>query len=105
VPYTRYTTIYTTIHDYVTRMVVSRYRIVTELATRHLVSYYDDAGSLVTVIAYPTSFVKAVNTVLVGVETRVVATSQPTATSHATQDARYPGSRTPPGATPIHLFV
>ncbi len=104
-PYTRYTTIYTTIHDYVTKMVVSRYRVVTELVTRHLVSYYDDAGSLVTVIAYPTSFVKAVNTILVSVETRVVAPSQPTATSQATQETRYPGSRTTPGATPIHLFV
>lgn len=103
--YTRYTTIYTTIHDYVTKMVVSRYRVVTELATRHLVSYYDDAGNLVTVIAYPTSFVKAVNTILVGVETRVVAPSQPAATGHATQAASHPGSKTPPGATPIHLFV
>lgn len=104
-PYTRYTTIYTTIHDYVTRMVVSRYRIITELATRHLVSYYDDAGNLVTVIAYPTSFIRAVNTILVGIETRVVAPTQPTTTSHATQATRYPGSRTPPEATSIHLFV
>lgn len=107
-PYTRYTTIYTTIHSYVTKMVVSRYRVVTELATRHLVSYYDDAGNLVTVIAYPTSFIKSINTILLSVETRVVAPTQPTGTSQATQtqETKYPtGSRTTPGATPIHLYV
>jgi hypothetical protein len=69
-PTTMYITVYTTLYNYVTRFVVTRYRLVTELATRLVVSYYD-GDKLFTVIAHPTRFIRAVNTVLLGVETRI----------------------------------
>jgi hypothetical protein len=76
-PTTIYTTVYTTLYNYATRFVVTKYRVVTELATRLVVSYYD-ADRLFTVIAHPTHFIRAVNTVLLGIETRIQQPTQPT---------------------------
>lgn len=73
-PTTVYTTVYTTLYNYVTKFLVTKYRVVTELATRLVVSYYD-GDRLFTVIAHPTRFIRAVNTVLMGIETQ---TQQPT---------------------------
>jgi len=67
---TLYTTIYTTIKRVVTRHVISRYRVVSEYVTQLDVDYYWD-DKLVTRISYPTKYLKSVNTVLVGVETKV----------------------------------
>jgi hypothetical protein len=70
VPLTIYTTIYTTVQNIVTRYIVSRYRIVSDIVTRLDVDYYEeDTNTFVTRISYPTRYVRAVNTVLEIVET------------------------------------
>jgi hypothetical protein len=69
-PLTIYTTIYTTVQNVVTRHIVSRYRIVSDIVTRLDVDYYEeDTDAFVTRISYPTRYVRDVNTVLVDVET------------------------------------
>lgn len=92
---------YTTIYDYVTKVVTSKYKLVTELATRHIVSYYD-AGGLYTVIAYPTSFIRAVDTVFVGVETQIITSSTGGGSS---QGSKYATTTTQPAATAIPTSV
>jgi hypothetical protein len=77
-PLTNYTTIYTTVQDIVTRQVVSRYRIVSDIVTRLDVDYYDEnTGVFATRISYPTRYLRAVNTLLVSVETRTTGTTPP----------------------------
>jgi hypothetical protein len=82
VPLPVYTTIYTTIVKNVTNYVVTKYRIVSEIVTELTVDYYDpDVNTLYTSIKYPTYYVKAVYTTIVGVETRTttpVTTAPPT---------------------------
>jgi hypothetical protein len=68
---TLYATIHTTIVAPETRFLVARYRIVSEYVTRLDVDYYDDLGSYVTRISYPTRYFKSVNTVFIGTETRM----------------------------------
>jgi hypothetical protein len=99
-PYTRYNTVYTTIYDYVTKVVTSKYKLVTELATRHIVSYYD-AGGLYTVIAYPTSFIRAVDTVFVGVETQIITSTS----GGGSQGSKYAATTTQPAAIAIPTSV
>jgi len=80
VPLPVYTTIYTTIVRNVTNYVVTKYRIVSEIVTELTVDYYDpDVNTLYTSIKYPTYYVKAVYTTIVGVETRTTATPVTTA--------------------------
>jgi len=52
-----------------TRYIVSKYRVVSKYVTQLDVDYYDDQGSLVTTISYPTRYLKSVETVLVKIET------------------------------------
>jgi hypothetical protein len=64
---TRYLTTPSTIYRYATRYRVSEYLIVSRLATAVNVNYYDDSGSLVTSISYPTQIIISVETVFQGV--------------------------------------
>jgi hypothetical protein len=71
-PLTVYTTVYTTIYRHVVTLLVSNYRIVSEIVTELTVDYYDpDTGELYTTISYPTNYLKTVYTVLHSVETRI----------------------------------
>ena len=72
-----YTTIYTTIVRNVTNYIVTKYRIVSEVVTELTVDYYDpDVNTVYTTIKYPTYYVKAVYTTVVGVETRTASTPE-----------------------------
>jgi len=64
------TTIYTRHVVPVTKYVVTRYRLVSEVVTTMNVDYYDDAGNLWTRISYPTRYLKNVRTLFLGVEER-----------------------------------
>jgi hypothetical protein len=48
---------------------VTKYRVVSKYVTQLDVDYYDDQGSLVTTISYPTRYLKTVDTVLIKIET------------------------------------
>ena len=74
---TLYTTIQSTVVVPETRYLVTRYRIVSEYVTQIDADYYDDLGFYITRISYPTRYLKSVNTVLIGTETR---TAPPTNT-------------------------
>lgn len=95
-PLTVYTTIYTTIVRNVTNYIVTKYRIVSEIVTELTIDYYDtDVNTLYTTITYPTYYVKAVYTTVVGVETRT------TSTPEAQQQETQPGAMLPaPPRTP-----
>lgn len=64
---TRYLATPSTIYSYVTRYKTSEYLIASRLATAVNVDYYDDSGSLVTSISYPTQLLISVETVFQGV--------------------------------------
>jgi len=64
---TQYLTTPSTIYKYITRYKTSEYLIVSKLATAVNVDYYDDSGSLVTSISYPTQLLISVETVFQGV--------------------------------------
>jgi hypothetical protein len=67
---TLYTTIYSTITVPETLYLVAKYKIISEYVTQLDVDYYDDLGFYVTRIPYPTRYLKSVNTVFIGTETR-----------------------------------
>lgn len=77
---TLYTTIQSTVVVPETRYLVARYRIVSEYVTQIDADYYDDLGFYITRISYPTRYLKSVNTVLIGTETR---TAPPTGVTPA----------------------
>jgi len=67
---TLYTTIYSTITVPETLYLVAKYKIISEYVTQLDVDYYDDLGFYVTRIPYPTRYLKSVNTMFIGTETR-----------------------------------
>jgi hypothetical protein len=74
-PLTNYSTIYTTVQDIVSYYLVSRYRVVSDIVTHLDVDYYDEkTNDFVTRITYPTRYLRGVNTILLGVETRTTGT-------------------------------
>lgn len=82
---TLYTTIQSTVVVPESRYLVARYRIVSEYVTQIDVDYYDDLGFYITRISYPTRYLKSVNTVLIGTETRTAPpTGAPTTPTGAT---------------------
>lgn len=108
---TLYTTIYTTIKRVVTRHVFSRYRVISEYVTQLDVDYYWD-DKLVTRISYPTRYLKSVNTVLVGVETKVEQPEEITPPRPRyeilpieTPETPQRGGKIEPKPTPIHVMI
>jgi hypothetical protein len=107
VPLPVYTTIYNTIVNHVTNYVVTKYRVVSEIVTELTVDYYDpDVNTLYTSITYPTYYLKAIYTKIVGVETRVAqgAQAREQRSPQTVQPPAPPRMVTPPpspvGATP-----
>jgi len=90
---TLYTTIQSTVVVPETRYLVARYRIVSEYVTQIDADYYDDLGFYITRISYPTRYLKSVNTVLIGTETR---TAQPTGVTPALAPRSIGGGRRQP---------
>ncbi len=63
---------YTTIHVPITKYLVSKYKVISDIVTQLDVDYYDEkTGEFMTRISYPTRYLRSVNTVLAGVETKI----------------------------------
>ena len=101
---TLYTTIYTTIKRVVTRHVISRYRVISEYVTQLDVDYYWD-DKFVTRISYPTRYLKSVNTVLVGVETKVEQPEETTPRYEILPIETPRGGKREIEPTPIHIMI
>jgi hypothetical protein len=101
---TLYTTIYTTIKRVVTRHVISRYRVTSEYVTQLDVDYYWD-DKLVTRISYPTRYLRSVNTVLVGVETKFERPEETQPYEILPIETPRRGGRIEPEPTPIHVMI
>lgn len=97
---TLYTTIQSTVVVPETRYLVARYRIVSEYVTQLDVDYYDDLGFYITRISYPTRYLKSVNTMLIGTETRTAPPTGAPTTPGARETTAPPSATITPAPAP-----